>query len=149
MLVKEIYKARPKSVPPDETIVEVIRRMERDDVNGYVVIDEDGAVIGVVSLQDIARAIVPQEFKDNPAMALAMYKEHFFHDLCHDLESRPVREVMRKKFLTVGLETNILAILADFLLGDLYIVPVVEDGKLIGIITRSEIKGAIKSGMTH
>ena len=149
MLIEKLYHERPRTVSPDETIIKVVRRMLRDDVNGYVVVDASKKVVGVVSLQDIAGAIVPQEFKDNPRIALAMYKKSFFHDLCHGLEQQPVRSIMRKKFLTVDLETNILAILADFLVGDLYIVPVVEQGKLIGIVTRTEIKRAIMEGMTH
>ncbi len=149
MLISDIYKSRPKTVSPDDTIVSVVKRMEKDEVNGFVVIDDHKKVVGIISLQDIAGALVPKEFKDNPNMALAMYKEHFFHDLCHGLEQQPVKKIMRKKFLMANLETNILAVLADFLMGDLYIVPVVEKGKLIGIVTRSEIKAAIQTGMTH
>lgn len=149
MLISEVYRRRPKTVSPEDSIVSVIRRMEKADVNGFVVVDDHKKVVGVISLQDIAGAIVPSEFKDNPGMAMAMYKEHFFHDLCHELEQVPVKKIMRKKFLSVNLETNILAVLADFLVGDLYIVPVIEAGKLIGIVTRSEIKDAIQSGMTH
>ena len=40
-----------------------------------------------------------------------------------------------------------MAVTADFLKNDLYIVPVVEKGELLGVVTRSEIKKALAYGM--
>lgn len=54
---------------------------------------------------------------------------------------------MRRDFIQVSLEDNIMSITADFLKNDLYIVPVVEKGELIGIVTRSEIKKALAAAM--
>jgi predicted transcriptional regulator len=54
---------------------------------------------------------------------------------------------MRKNFESVSLEDHILSVTAEFLRGDLYIVPVIENKELIGVVTRSEIKRALAIGM--
>lgn len=49
--------------------------------------------------------------------------------------------------MTVSLHDNIMAITADFLKNDLYLVPVLENGQLVGVVTRTEIKKALLYGM--
>jgi predicted transcriptional regulator len=56
---------------------------------------------------------------------------------------------MRKDFISVNLKANILTVLADFLQNDLYIIPVIEQDHLIGVLTRTEVRKAIASGIGH
>lgn len=146
MLIREVYRHRPKTVTPAMSIRDVLKRMLRQDVNGYIVVKER-RVVGVISLQDIAAMIVPEEFRENLGMAMALYKHGFFHDQCVEIGKRKVADIMRRTFLTVDLHTNMMAVMTDFLNNDLYIVPVVEKGRLIGVVTRSEVKRAIATGM--
>lgn len=116
-------------------------------VNGLVVINGQNQVKGIVSLQDIAAATIPRQFRHNIRMAAAMYRPGFFTEMCQQLKDKPVSSVMRREFVTVSLDDNIMAVTADFLKNDLYIVPVIEKKQLVGIVTRSEIKKAIVYGM--
>lgn len=116
-------------------------------VNGLVVINSQKQVKGIVSLQDIAAATIPRQFRHNIRMAAAMYRPGFFTEMCQQLKDKPVSSVMRREFVTVSLDDNIMAVTADFLKNDLYIVPVIEKKQLVGIVTRSEIKKAIVYGM--
>ncbi len=116
-------------------------------VNGLVVINGQKQVKGIVSLQDIAAATIPRQFRHNIRMAAAMYRPGFFTEMCQQLKDKPVSSVMRREFVTVSLDDNIMAVTADFLKNDLYIVPVIEKKQLVGIVTRSEIKKAIVYGM--
>lgn len=147
MLIAKIYRRHPKTVLPTATIQDVVKRMLKDSTNGYIVTDKHKHVLGVIALQDIAAAIVPREFRHNLGMAKAMYVQGFFHELCHDLKHQPVSSIMRKNFTSVDLNTNIMAVLTDFLENDLYIVPVINNKKLIGIVTRSEVKHALATGL--
>lgn len=147
MLIKEIYKKNPKTILPSATIAEVVDQLIENHINGLIVVTEAGIVKGVVSLQDIAAATIPRQFKNNIRMAAAMYKQGFFTEMCQSLMHKAVSTVMRKEFVAVNLEDNIMAVTADFLKNDLYIVPVIEDKKLLGVVTRTEIKKAIAYGM--
>jgi CBS domain-containing protein len=147
VLIKDIYHKHPKTISSETTVVEAVELLIKERVNGLVVVDKDGRVKGIVSLQDIAAATIPRQFKQNIKMAAAMYKVGFFTEMCQQIKNKPVTAVMRKEFVSVTVKDNIMAVTADFLKNDLYIVPVIEEKKLIGIVTRSEIKKAIAYGM--
>jgi CBS domain-containing protein len=147
MLISEIYHPEPVTISQNETIESAIRQMYGHEYNGFVVVDDKGKVVGVLSLQDIAAATVPKEFQSNISLPLAMYKRGFFQERCGEVKKQKVKEIMRRNYTEVTLDTNILAVSADFLKNDLYIVPVFGEGKLLGIITRTEIKKALARGM--
>jgi predicted transcriptional regulator len=147
VLIKELYHPHPKTVLTTATVGEVIKILVHDRVNGLVVVDQHQKVKGVVSLQDIAGATVPTQFRKNVRMAAAMYRVGFFAEICLQLKTKPVTSVMRKEFISVTLDDNIMAVTADFLKNDLYIVPVMDKHNLIGVVTRTEIKKAIAESM--
>lgn len=147
MLISEIYHRNVKTVRPETLIGEVIKRMREEETNGFVVTNAAGDALGIIALQDIAAATIPKEFRENRGMAQAMYRRGYFHESCKEIKKQKASALMRTDFVSVDLETNIMAITSDFLEHDLYIVPVIEKGKLLGIITRSEIKQALAIGM--
>jgi tRNA nucleotidyltransferase (CCA-adding enzyme) len=147
MLISEIYHKHPKTLNLNATVSEAVEELIKDEVNALVIIDDKRKVIGVLSLQDIAAATVPRQFRKNVRMAAAMYKPGFFTEMCQQIKDEPVSTVMRKEFITVNLDDNIMAVTADFLKNDLYIVPVIQKGELLGVVTRSEIKKALHYGM--
>jgi acetoin utilization protein AcuB len=149
MLISEIYHPHPKTMKDSSTVVEAIDELMRDEVNALVVVNKKDKVVGILSLQDIAGATVPRQFRKNIRMAAAMYKRGFFTEMCQALKDKPITEVMRTDFIAVDLHDNIMAVTADFLKNDLYIVPVIEKGKLLGVVTRTEIKKALQYGMNH
>ena len=147
MLIADLYHSKVKTILPNTTVQESLKRMMDEQINAFIVVDANEHVVGILSLQDIAAATVPEEFQHNSGMAKAMYVQGFFHQICQNLKDRPISEVMRKKFITVDLQTNILAIMSDFLEHDLYVVPVMDGDKLLGVITRTEVKRALAKGM--
>lgn len=147
MLIADIYHHHAVTIPANKTIREALSLCIKQKVNGLVVLNETEQVVGVLSVQDIAAATIPSQFRQNIAMAAAMYKKGFFHEMCAEIKDQPLTNFMRKNFEYVNLHDNIMTITAEFLKNDLYIVPVIEEGKLLGIVTRSEIKGALAYGM--
>ncbi len=148
MLISEIYHKKAKTISATVTIKEALRELISDNINGLIVVDGDRKVVGVLSIQDIAAATLPRQFRKNINMAAAMYRKGFFHEQCAEIADEQIKKFMRKSFVSVSLEDNILAVIADFLNNDLYIVPVIENKELIGIVTRSEIKKALAYGMS-
>lgn len=149
MLIREIYHENPITVKEDCTVKEALKVIVSKRVNGVIVVDNTNPnkVKGVLAIQDIAAATIPRQFRKNLGMAAAMYKKGFFHEMCAEIKDLSVTKIMRKNFEQVSLDDHIMAITAEFLRGDLYIVPVVENKKLVGVVTRSEIKKALLYGM--
>lgn len=147
MLIADIYHHTAVTIEDSATVVEALRLCIKQKVNGLIVMNAKDQVIGVLSVQDIAAATIPSQFRQNLGMAAAMYKKGFFHEMCHEIRDFPITKIMRKQFEYVNLHDNIMAITAEFLKNDLYIVPVIEKGELLGVVTRSEIKAALAYGM--
>jgi predicted transcriptional regulator len=149
VLIKDIYHQNPVTISSDLTVKEALQEINNKRINGLIVTDKKNPkkVIGVLAIQDIAAATVPRQFKKNLGMAAAMYKKGFFHEMCDEIKDQPVTKIMRKNFEWVSLDDHILAITAEFLRGDLYLVPVIENKELVGVVTRSEIKKALLFGM--
>lgn len=148
VLIEEIYHKKPKTIEEDKTVVESLRVLVHNDYNGLIVVDDKAKVKGVLSLQDVAAATVPEQFRKNIFMANAMYTPGFFGEMVREIADKKVKEIMREDFVSVKLSTNIMAVTADFLNNDLYIVPVLDDEKkLIGVVTRTEIKHALAKEM--
>ena len=148
MLVSHVYRRQPVTIDSSSTIKQALEKMAHEGANGLIVLDKrSGRVAGVLSLQDIAAAVVPQEMQANPSLAEALNKEGFFEETARHMASRKVTTVMRTDFTTVTADAPILEIAADFLQNDLYIVPVVEDDKLVGVISRTEIRQALSAAM--
>lgn len=147
MLISEIYHKNPITIPDTQTVEQALTVLVQLRVNAVIVVDQNKKVVGVLSLQDIAAATVPRQFKKNVRMAAAMYKKGFFTSMCQEIRTKSVKTIMRKNFVSVSMQDNIMAVTADFLFNDLYVVPVIERGELQGIVTRSEIKKALLYGM--
>ena len=147
MLIADIYHKSFITIDHSARIAEALALCIKHHINGLIVVDDKNHVVGVLSVQDIAAATIPSQFRQNPDMAAAMYTRGFFHQMCREVAKKSVSTIMRRKFESVGLDDNIMSVTADFLKNDLYILPVIEKKQLIGIITRSQIKSALARGM--
>ncbi len=147
MLINEIYNKNPRIVRSGTLVGDALKILIEVESNAAIIVGDNDEVVGVISIQDIAEDIVPAEFESNVEMALAMYSKGFFHRICNEVKMKTVDEIMHKDFLRADLNTNILAVMAELLKNHLYIVPVIENGKLLGVVTRTEVKKAIYEGM--
>lgn len=149
MLVKDIYKKNPGKIADNVTVEEAFKELLKQDFNCFLVTNDHDDLVGILCLQHILSAVVPTEFQENLNLADAMYKPHFFHELCTKVKHKKVKDIMQTEFLTVDPESTVMKVAADFVNKNLYSVPipVIENGKVIGIITRSEIKKALARGM--
>lgn len=147
MFVKEIYRKHPFTIKDGASIEDAIKLLVELESNGLLVVDAEDHVIGIFSLQDVAAAVVPAEMVENTNLAGALYTEGFFHEQCKKMHGKNVNDIMRKSFLTVTPEDNVMKVAAEFLHNDLYIIPVVVEKKLVGVITRTELKKAFVEGL--
>ena len=147
MLISQLYNPKGITIKNTATISQALSVLIKKRINGLVVLNDKEEIVGVLALQDVAGATVPRQFRRNIHMAAAMYRPGFFSDSCQEIKNQKVTTIMRRNFVVVNLSDNIMAVTADFLKNDLYIVPVVDKGKFVGIVTRSEIKKALAYGM--
>ena len=147
MIIEQIYNRHITPVHDNITIKEALELFIVKDLNSVLVLNKHDKLIGILSLQDMAAAIVPAEMRDNPSLVEAMYKPNFFHEMSEAIKDKSIKDFMRTKFICVTPQTNVMAAAADFFVNDLYIIPVCENEKLVGIVTRSDIRQAFALAM--
>ncbi|MEW6263248.1 MAG: CBS domain-containing protein [Thermodesulfobacteriota bacterium] len=103
------------SVAPESSMSEASELLIRYNINVLVVLDPDGAVLGYVSRQNVSKA------------------------LYHGLPSYPVSEFMTTEFGTVGPEATFDEIQALIVEQKQRVLPVIENGRAVGVITRTDL----------
>lgn len=122
----------PTVVAPDATLETVERLFERHDIRHVPVVDGQRRVVGIVSLQDIQRA---------HCRGCCISSEGI-----EDATDPCVGDVMKSPVVTVGSEETPLDALRAMLRHGFHSVPVVTDGRLVGIVTSSDFLRELSYG---
>jgi CBS domain-containing protein len=150
MLVKEIMEKEVITLKPDDTLKEVVQKFSENKISGAPVVDSDNQVIGIISEADIFRTLKEdsREFKmvhmfpDAKMIGLSFEEvpnDKKTEDVLKDLGGIKASEIMIKGVKTVSPEDQIKAVIDIVASGVINRVPVVEDGKLVGIVSRGDI----------
>ena len=126
MLVRALMTGAPITLPPDISIFEARRLMDGARIR-HVLVTLGGDLLGIVTDRDI-RLNMPSQ-----ATSLSVWELNYL------LAKVTVGEVMTRSPITIGpdLEAHDAAqVMLDHRIGAL---PVIDDGKLIGIVTETDL----------
>ena len=115
------------TVRPDQSINEVINILIEKRISGAPVLDENKRLVGIISERDCLRIIVDQAY----------------HNLPHN--SPIVSDYMTREVKTLSPNSTVVDAATEFLNSAIRRMPVVENGVLIGQISRIDILRAAKS----
>ncbi len=127
MTVGQRMTKNPITVKPDTPVSEAQYTMRKEKVHRFPVVDKDQKLKGIVTEKDLLYAT------PSPATTLDVYEMSYL------LSKLKVDEVMSTEIVTVTENTPIeeaARILVDNNIGGL---PVLREGKLVGIITESDL----------
>jgi CBS domain-containing protein len=141
----DIMTAAPITVTPQSSVMEAVRLMLQNRFSGLPVVDRDGAVVGIVTEGDLLRRAEtgtqrrrPRwiEFLVGPGRLAADYAQACGHK---------IDEVMTRTVQTITENTRLDAIVNIMERHQIKRLPVVRDGKLVGIVSRSNLLRALAS----
>lgn len=115
------------TVRPDQSINEVIDILIEKRISGAPVLDENRKLVGIISERDCLKIIVDQAY----------------HNLPHN--APVVSDYMTKQVKTLSPESSVVDAATEFLNSPIRRMPVVENGVLIGQISRIDILRAAKN----
>jgi CBS domain-containing protein len=153
MLVKDIMKKDVITLNPEDTLKEVVQKFSENKISGAPVVDSDNRVIGIISEADIFRTLKEDSrefrmvhlFPDAKMIGLSFEEiptDKRTEDILKDLGGIKASDIMIKGVKSVAPEDQIKVIIDIVASGVINRVPVVEDGKLVGIVSRGDlIKG--------
>ncbi|MEM3017745.1 MAG: CBS domain-containing protein [Candidatus Bathyarchaeia archaeon] len=117
LLVRDVMTENVRTVRPNSTITEVVRKMNKFEV-GSVVVVEGERPVGLITERDILRRVLE--------VTLAA-------------EAMKAKEVMSSPLVTVSSEATVEEAARLMVERHIKKLPVVKDGKLIGIVTSTDI----------
>jgi CBS domain-containing protein len=141
MKVRDVMTREVVAADPATTVNLVARLMADRGISGVPII-EDGRVVGIVTELDLivrnTRLEPPAFFQLLDARIPLETPSHYRERLRHMLGTL-ARDVMTEKVVTVGPDEDLEALAELMVRRRVNPVPVVEDGRLVGIVARSDI----------
>jgi CBS domain-containing protein len=137
------------TVRPDTDVADAIKLLAEHDVSALPVLDKEGNLVGVLSEADlIHRAEIGTE-KHRPWWLGAVTGASTLAEEFAKSHGKKVGEAMTESVISVTEETPLSEVAALFERKRIKRVPVVEDGKFVGIVSRSNLIQALASGVGH
>lgn len=130
MFVKDQMSANVVSIDPKTSIPDALKIMQQRSVRRLPVIQND-KLVGIVTESDLLKV------SPSPATSLSIFEINFL------ISKMTVKEIMAKKPITVSSDATIeeaALIMREKKVGGL---PVMSDGKLVGIISESDLFDAM------
>jgi acetoin utilization protein AcuB len=118
--VEEVMTPDPVTLQPDATVADAYALMAERGFR-HVPIIEGGALVGVISMTDIGHLGARVQ----------------------EISSRTLGEVMTKNVLTIGVQDPVEVAAALMASRKVNCLPVVENGKLVGIVTTYDLLDAL------
>ena len=147
-LVRDIMDATPATVAPDSPVEDVVRTLREHELPGVPVVEADGRLAGLVTEADL---VLPDDQGD---LHLPHYINLFggtvfleplgrFEDRLRKAFASTAADMMTTDPDTVEPDTSVAE--AARLVHDSghNRLPVVEDGRLVGVVTRLDLLGAL------
>jgi CBS domain-containing protein len=134
-------------VPADLTVSELADVFMENEISGAPVVDDDGSLLGVVSVFDVARqrsgeAGIPTD-QGNPEFYVRGWEEQYsveeFRKLRVQEGNLTVREVMTPAIFTVGEDDPIADVARTLVDGHIHRVLVVRGSEVVGIISSLDL----------
>ncbi|MFH1368797.1 MAG: CBS domain-containing protein [Elusimicrobiota bacterium] len=115
---KDIMTKNVVTISPDATLVDVAELLAEKRITGLPVVNADEKVIGIITEKDIL---------------------NFAYTYASNLQNTKVKEAMTEKVVSFTSDTDVDKISLCFSKNEFRRVPIIDEGKLVGIITRRDM----------
>lgn len=151
--VEDFMNSKVAFLSPEDSIFDAAKLFAKINISGAPVVENE-KVVGVVSISDIIKYIdikmgkLPKiQYPGLSTLILAIVQiekaQIDFKKELKKLASTKVKSIMTKKVRTIHSEKNVMDAAEMMERYDVNRVPVVDDGKLVGIIARADVIGAV------
>jgi len=137
MLIKEIMTKNVVTVLPDASLKEIGKIFKEKRISGVPVVDDDGAIVGIVTLTDLLRVLDQaykwKEFEKRvPGLRVSEIREE-------EKSQAKVRDIMTKDTSTINEDSTIDDLMRIMFTKGIHTIPVIKDGKLVGIVGKRDL----------
>lgn len=142
MKIEEIMQKEVISVSENADIKEIAKALTDNKVSGLTVVNAQGDLVGIVSEGDLLHKETNPRMPDYVDILGAIIYYHGmkrYHDDYRKLMATKASDIMTTKMITVSKETTVEEAAQLMVQHSIKRLPVIENGKMIGIISRADI----------
>jgi CBS domain-containing protein len=148
MKAKDVMTHCLVSITPQAPIRDAIARMISHQVSGMPVVDEDGKLVGIVSESDfLRRAEMHTEGPQRRWLELLLGPASVADEYTRT-HGRTVADVMSSDVIAAGPETPLTEVVHLMEEHGIKRIPVLEDGQVVGIVSRADLMTALGEVLT-
>ena len=144
MIARDVMDSRFHCIRPDNTIAEAVRLFktasdaEEKKIFGMMVTDAEDRLVGMLSMFDILLFIQPKHVKIWGEME-DLDPGPLFESLLDRVKNIRVEDIMTTDLVTIKPDTHLLVIVDIMITKHIRRLPIVEGGRVIGILYRSNV----------
>ena len=148
MKVRDVMAPNPFTLPPTASVAAAAIALAESKIGGCPVVDASGRVVGVLDEANILDALKTQHKELKVLMPAEISFGISFVEIVRtkeavsafsDVGDWPIERVMTKEVVSVSPDDGIEAAIQLMVKHRIHRVPVIEGGKLVGIVTRTDI----------
>jgi len=140
MKVSELMTKEVLTVSPDMSVKDVAKLLFEKEISGLPVVDAESRVIGMVTEKDLINMAMPKYLEEKGLEDFAyILDEGPFWKKVAEADRLKVKDIMRKEVLCVTEDMPVPEVARLMISKKVRRIPVLRDGKLVGIIARADI----------
>jgi len=148
MKIKEIMNKDVRTVTPDTSLADLARLFADTGIHGAPVVDGENRLSGIVTESDVLNATKTKYVKYNLVYpSIHQFGMEFKEGVAYEellkafdeVKHVPVSQIMTRKVVTAGPDDLVEDIVPMMVASKINRIPVVDKGKVVGIITREDI----------
>jgi len=151
--VKDFMNKNVIYLSPEDTIFDAAKKLSQSNIAGAPVVEND-KLVGVISTSDIIKFIDIKIGKlpriDSPGLSTLLFAlihiqkiRSDFKDELKKISATKIRDLMTKNVITVSPSASLVEVAELIEKHDVNRLPVVSEGKLVGIVARADLIKAL------
>jgi CBS domain-containing protein len=149
MKAKEIMVKPIVTVSPKTILLEVAQKMLQQGVGSVLVVDDMGQLLGIITQGDFCRSpgrMVPFSLFESPNVLSNWLYPDQVEKVYKAARNLRAQDIMHSPVVTVSPEASLERVLALMLKHDINRIPVVQRGRVVGIISRFDLLKVMRQG---
>jgi CBS domain-containing protein len=134
------------TVDPDTAVQDVAKLLAERGISGAPVVDRSGRLVGIVSEGDLLHRAEIGTAHRHRERRRSWWLDHFASEAARDYvksHGRTVKDIMTPSVVSVSEDTDLAEVAALLEARRIKRVPVLRDGKIVGIISRANLVRAL------
>ncbi len=142
ILARDIMTRKVVALSPEQTVTEAAKILTENHISGAPVLDDQGALIGIVSDSDL----IIQDVKLHFPHYIQLLDSYIYLGSLAKFESTlrkavaaKIKDIMTTEVTATTPDASIEDVATAMVRQDVGLIPVLEDGRVVGIISKGDI----------